>query len=1148
MYNVGVGSFRLYPVFIYILLTMAPQQPNSPQYGQGPVNFANQADAGPFASFDNTINYQNMLRYQMVTQYQQQQATPYNLPPSMQRRVLTDPRYSYGVPEGQDPAYYNRQAELNRTAYAGALTTGALGMPAWGAAGVAMAAMKFGGITAFGGSMLLSAPITAIIASRVNQTMERQKYMHSIALDLQQNREKLGMSGLSYNEASALGGSMADMMMEKTGAFGQKQAGFFNAEQMSRIHKIGVAGGMMSAAGPRSGTIGQYQRNFKELVSATEEIVKTLQTTIEGGMSIIKEMNQIGFTTLPQIRSQIKAAKAIGGATGLGFQNTMQLGAAGAQAVQGTPWNASVGASMYQMGAVAASTIAGASRQSAYAVDRVGGVAQAGAVIANAQMNILQSGIGTRIAAYAMNPDGSMNQGRLNAMLSGRVSAYQTVSGANNTGYAMGQDRVRFGMFKADMLNNLSDTERAGLTRQAFRMWGAERYGSLENKAYVFAKNYTNTDDAARVMYESLLGSSGYNLIAGQSMYQNALTAETANVSRISPAWARAAGIYKEKIRDPLYAATDATMATMNAGTRYASVAMGGLRNISIGAVNWAASGLQMGDYGVIDPMRPYQKNTADALAFAYGTKYRGNVAQNMAAIQSASILGKSDIPRIRQNDRLNLPWEQLIRNRSAAETNKIFQMTATLLSTGSSGDALSSMALKNYLGVDLAADYGFTKKDMPGVLLKINRSLAEPVDAISKRFTDTTGKFDNEMARKSAVDKAGINKQMDEIRSLFIASGGRYNDPVETTGNNVILRTAAGSMTLPKTLGEKAHADADYYLKGKQINATKGTDIPYADIQKSSANAIKEAVWSYEAAFKPELATNIAASTELRRWGDKYEEMGVTAKSPILRIAGEAKRKLASFFERDIGKSIKKRYGKNITSTEDLLAFGAEMESAFTISYEELGKLSEKEKKRVENLIQFGRAKNPKTGSTFRQEIASATNEVTRASGESNLEALSNQTGISVDNLRLLAVAPETAVKDKKLRGQLAGQGIDEYNIDRLAGLKEGGIISQLTSKQTYLFDKSYTKKAREIKDNLTSISGLNDSIKYKDKMIIEGIEYGGGKESVGDLRKKLDIAAKGLSLEMQAEQLVASSKGGGNTASVSSPIMNYWNNRWVL
>lgn len=336
---------------------MASRQPNPPEYGQGPANFANQADAGPFSAFDNTINYQNMMRYQMVTQYQQQQTTPYNLPPSMQRKILTDPRYSYGVPEGQNSDYYNRQSELNRTAYSGAITTGALGMGAWSAAGAAMAAAKFGGMTAFGGSMLLSAPITAMISNRVNETMERQKYMHSIALDLRANREKLGMSGLSYDEASALGGSLAGMMMEKTGTFGQKQAGFFNAEQMSRIHKIGVSGGLINAAGPRSGTIGQYEKNFKELVKTTEDIVKVLNTTIEGGMSIIKEMNQIGFTTLPQIRSQIKGAKAIGGATGLGFQNTMQLGAAGAQAVQGTPWNASVGASMYQMGAVAASTM-----------------------------------------------------------------------------------------------------------------------------------------------------------------------------------------------------------------------------------------------------------------------------------------------------------------------------------------------------------------------------------------------------------------------------------------------------------------------------------------------------------------------------------------------------------------------------------------------------------------------------------------------------------------------------------------------------------------------------------------------------------------------------------------------------------------------
>ena len=77
---------------------------------------------------------------------------------------------------------------------------------------------------------------------------------------------------------------------------------------------------------------------------------------------------------MKQIRNQITQAKAFGGMTGLGTQNMMQIGAAGAQAVQGTPMSAAGGAGMYQYATGAVSNMMQGSPGMSGAVQRAGAV------------------------------------------------------------------------------------------------------------------------------------------------------------------------------------------------------------------------------------------------------------------------------------------------------------------------------------------------------------------------------------------------------------------------------------------------------------------------------------------------------------------------------------------------------------------------------------------------------------------------------------------------------------------------------------------------------------------------------------------------------------------------------------------------------
>ena len=64
--------------------------------GSGPISYRN-APSDPFAAMDNYIQYQNMVRSQEVTQYQQNVMQPPDLTQRQMFRILTQDRYGRGV-------------------------------------------------------------------------------------------------------------------------------------------------------------------------------------------------------------------------------------------------------------------------------------------------------------------------------------------------------------------------------------------------------------------------------------------------------------------------------------------------------------------------------------------------------------------------------------------------------------------------------------------------------------------------------------------------------------------------------------------------------------------------------------------------------------------------------------------------------------------------------------------------------------------------------------------------------------------------------------------------------------------------------------------------------------------------------------------
>lgn len=479
-----------------------PDQGYTPAGGVPPVS--------PFSSFDNRIRYHDMVRNQVISQYHQSNPVQVSLTPDQIESINRDPKYRYGVQNQQQHYELHRQTMMNLQSAAGGITYAASSAAAYGAVGsITMAAAKAAlgpGMVSFGlGGFLAPMAIGGFMANQVNkgvqQSLTRQRYMHQIASDVEQYRGQLGFDQtLSYGQASNLGAQLYNSMKGKDE--------FFDAEQQMRMHKIAVSNNMISARGKgvTSGTVTQYKKNFQELKETTEEVVKLLQTTIEGGMSVIKEMNQAGFSSLKDIKAQIRHAKAVGDITGLGFQNTSQIGLAGAMAVQGTPISAAQGTRMYQAGSMQAYSISQGSSEGSYLVGRAGGVAGAGQYIASAQMNAVMSGMGTRMLAYAMNPDGTINDSKMGSLLSGRVSSYDVNVGANQTGYNMGTKRVMFDVYRRRALNKMTPEAMNRFFKQQFNLWRSQRGGGVEEQAHVFSGLYSNDPLQQELLRESLLG------------------------------------------------------------------------------------------------------------------------------------------------------------------------------------------------------------------------------------------------------------------------------------------------------------------------------------------------------------------------------------------------------------------------------------------------------------------------------------------------------------------------------------------------------------------------------------------------------------------------------------------------------------------
>ena len=474
---------------------------------------------------DANIYYQDMAHRQMVDQYHQQQLNPAHMSYRDLTRLTEEPGATSHVPGAHE--HYSYLRKMRREAadiqMAGAAARAATGYGSFSVGfGMAKGAVGAIGLTGLGASIaslgaasLFAAPIGMMLGAGIDHHVQHDLRRKAIQSDTFTYRHQLGLMRPTADYADQAGAA-AFQHIQQRGAGG----GFFGQEDLATIFKSGTANNLISATKQGSidsGTISQLIRNMDEFFDTTEEIVKFMNTTKEGAMSLIQEMQQGGFGNVNQIRNAVRAASAMGAGTGVGAQNMLNIAAAGAQASVGTPFTAQTGMQAYmQAGTAAGFMTQGGTQAQQRAVAAVGGVGAAADVLGRSQMNFMASDIFSTMMAAAMDPaTGKLEQGKLDRLMTGPASAFNTHVAAQATGHGMGSRRAMFDKYRVDAFAQLGEmgVSPEMAMRRGFEIWRTQfPHAGTEESLYQWSKMMSGGDlNEAGLIFETMWGPQTHN-------------------------------------------------------------------------------------------------------------------------------------------------------------------------------------------------------------------------------------------------------------------------------------------------------------------------------------------------------------------------------------------------------------------------------------------------------------------------------------------------------------------------------------------------------------------------------------------------------------------------------------------------------------
>jgi hypothetical protein len=1050
------------------------------------------------------------------------------------------------------------------------------------------------GLAGAASGVVIPALMTAPITMAVEGELKRREFAANISTDLDTYRRRIG-GNFSYQQNTMLGRQLQRSMYRGEFTRPGETGDFFNPTQQMQIMKTGLATGLLDTknqdvgrmiterggvldsatlgAMRQGGTTQQFTKNFEMLRDTTRDVVKLLQTTLTGGMSVIKELQQSGFTSIGAIRQQVLQAKAFGDVTGVGAQNMMLIGRAGAQAVQGTSWSGASGATMYQQAATTAALQSQISPMMARAVERAGGVGQAGAALATAQMNMLSSGMGTRVVAAMLRPDGSINPAMMDRMRSGGMSAYEITSRASGTGYAMGPGgRAAFDLTRQKALESMSDMDRQMLTQQAFNAWRGNKQGNAEQQAWVYAGMWTNNPAERELLMQNLVTSKQYDVqwaglqaqrgglnAAIKPAYRNPLSRGIGNamvgVGKLSAAFGE--GFVDEAaiigqvtqsigrgVKRGFYGVNDFLEAAIGSDMQYGGMSRAPTANVESVLNKYYNVGRQF-----TGAESNALARTSKVAAVSIANKYRINAssAADFAAWSTKSPLGPqaemksmSAIFSSLSGNQYNLLTQELAGYATGAVNPELLAQ-----SFGSNG-ALAMMGIRK--GSDLQnflMNRGTAKKFASGALVQLQGML----QGENKLSTEATLRFSQYAAQSKNGGTDALLVQ--QLSNKFMGSNLGFEE---------LQGTVLKGLPANKTSSLIAGAVAASVVQDK--NKAKNLFIPdYVGQtwdEQAASRATYDAVKNLKTGLTP-VTQYRAGASGLGMISANVNSSGVQYNKLLKAFGGDTIQMLQ--FARDATsldpQTLQQKYGTVIAGQASTLGHSG-WTDAKNIQWGAVRDMSSSAltyagKTNVDKVLKAADEEAYVRGKSLAESRANTYSAYYKKTGLGTLS--DKQTGILSAVFGYSAGADISGIDRKELQNVatklMKGEGfsLDSGKMDTnslMSVLHDKLTLDKTGLSGSVLANTALTNVQKEIREVASSFTRVNGKWLDKD---------GKTPLSEDEVTKKLNQT---VLLQKQAEALKIStpstmadanaSNSGQMNASVAPPVLNYWNNRWTL
>lgn len=1032
--------------------------------------------------------------------------------------------------------------------------------------------------------------------------------------------DKTGTRNFSYAQSNQLGTVLRDRSFQGGGS------NFFGMGDLQRMNQIGAANGMLNVGNVAGGNsienqTKEYARQFDQLRKNTEMVVKTLKTTMEGGLKVIKDMKAMGVRDTD---IQGFVGKMAGGAqaAGMSYQGFQTLGGVGAQLAQQSGMNAMVGISGIQTAAMQLSQQNFYDPSMRRIINSVGGVANAAAMVSQANMSLLNTPVGTKMMAAMMNRDAatgvaSFDEKAQDRLLSGKMSGYEITQRANGYGYKVGA-AGRF-MAKYDFqeaYQNLNAQQRDKMMRSYVSAWGNsyQRQGTKREWAYGAMESLGITDvNQVRLLAENYLRPPDETLYKAADQYGALMQQSTG-----SPGLEKR-GLFNGALNRNMY---DAAKNWSQTAFGIGAVA-GSPVTAAIGVGRWAARSFQrtkqwldtprgnffsnftegfFGETSTLGPDRSSMESRENTVALftglarpTYGDMHNvykamddkksvfGKMAKDVLSGKSTAkadaiwamksdpnaFYGLDKMSTAKAND-IAETMSRLLANRSTAVENFRLALGTNLRNSVSSNWANKSEAETmrfieghaqniNYRNAVLNEQerktYGITTdskgrtseaflnyKSMDFRQINLNRlvvdeakrnngtATVEDLQKFAEQKAVMLGVADKDAA-KAAVYSAAGGLQGIAARRGVLSDGKNYQAMyAERDAATKALEDALGQATVDKyNLGQKkkgksrqAHADASNTFEGKMgivedvaVSASKNPAIMKLIKQGSIGEASSLIATTYSSGG--DIADRIAKAMErvLKANGAISDAKGLQAFERTL------ERRLGSSGEKDTIDALKKFMTKESLNSKE--------RDAANIGLKNLG---------IDDKIKEGMSA---------ADVAALMNKVSTNTdaGKTINAGLGTKEGM-VSSLGDAALFEVKSALAKKMGYSLSQKGVDGEGKET----QEYGLFKEETNAVTG-FKTSVKIDAAEQVQELNK--KLNEQVQ-KAVLGYDTFDEKGNKIESGVLPERMEKIRLMMAQSAQLDALSKIQNGQGQTSTstgqasptVSSPILNYWNNNW--